>query len=85
VLCELAGKLGIPFREQDLLPADVASAAEVLLVSTSPCVLPATRFNGAPIASGRVEPSSVHSRLLRAWSELVGLDIAEQARRFAAR
>jgi branched-subunit amino acid aminotransferase/4-amino-4-deoxychorismate lyase len=85
VLRELAAKLAIPFREHDLLPVDVASADEVLLVSTSPCSLPATCFNGVPIGSGRVEAWSMQRRLLSAWNDLVGLDIAAQARRMAAR
>jgi branched-subunit amino acid aminotransferase/4-amino-4-deoxychorismate lyase len=55
----------------------VAKADEVLLTGTSICVLPVTRFNQRPIGAGR--PGEVFSRLLAAWSESVGLDIAAQA------
>jgi len=80
---ELAGRLGIDFAQRDLTPQDVASADEVLLASTPLCLLPVTRFNGVPIGDGL--PGDVFRRLLAAWSELVGLDIAGQAERFAER
>jgi branched-chain amino acid aminotransferase len=83
VALELARRLGIAFTERDLTADDVASADEVLLTSTSICVLPATRFNGRPIASAR--PGTVFSRLMAAWGEMVGIDIVAQAERFAHR
>ncbi len=83
VVAELAAKLGIPFVERDLLPADVAAAEEILLAGTTPCVLPVTRFNGQPISSPR--PGPVFRQLIAAWSELVGVDIVGQAQRFARR
>jgi branched-subunit amino acid aminotransferase/4-amino-4-deoxychorismate lyase len=79
----LAAAQGIPAAERDLRPGDVASADEVLLTSTPSCLVPVTRLDGRPIGDGR--PGPVYRRLLAAWSEEVGLDIAEQARRFAAR
>lgn len=79
VVAELTGQLGIPFTERDLTIDDVAAADEVLLTSTSVCILPVTQLNGRPIGSGR--PSSVFSELMRAWSGLVGLDIIAQAER----
>ncbi len=83
VAIELAGQLGISAAERDLTPQDVASAGEALLGSTPLCLLPVTRFNGRPIGNGR--PGNVFRRLLAAWSELVGLDVAAQAERFAKR
>ncbi len=83
VLMELAGKLGITTVERDLTQQDVASADEVLICSTSLCLLSVTRFDGRPIGDGR--PGGVFHRLLAAWSELVGLDISAQAARFAER
>ena len=77
VAAELAGQLGIPFGERDLALNDVASADEVLLTSTTVCILPVTRLNGRPIGSGR--PGTVFSELLAAWSEMVGLDVVAQA------
>jgi branched-subunit amino acid aminotransferase/4-amino-4-deoxychorismate lyase len=74
---ELARRLGIPAVERELTIDDVASADEVLLTSTTICILPVTRLNGRPIGSGL--PGVVFSRLLAAWSEMVGVDIAAQA------
>jgi len=80
---ELAGKIGVPFSHRDLTTDDVAGADEVLLCSTSPCVWSVTRFSGQPIADG--QPGPICRQLQAAWSELVGLDIVAQARRFATR
>ncbi|NDC52744.1 MAG: hypothetical protein EBZ74_00280 [Planctomycetia bacterium] len=79
---DLAADLGIAWHEKSLTLADLAGADEVLLTSTPNCILPATRLDGRAIGSGR--PGGVYSRLLAAWSDRVGLDIAAQAR-FAAR
>jgi len=83
VACELARGLGIPTGRRDLRPEDIASAEEVLLVSTPFCLLPVTCFNGRPI--GQCRPGDVFGRLLAAWSASVGVDLAAQARRFAER
>lgn len=80
---ELAGGLGIPFSRRRLMVDDVARADEALLCSTSPCVWAVTRLNGKPIGSGR--PGETVVRLQQAWSDMVGLDIVAQARRFADR
>jgi branched-subunit amino acid aminotransferase/4-amino-4-deoxychorismate lyase len=77
-LCGLAESLGIRWRERSLMAADLAAADEILLTSTPSCVLPATRFDGRPVGTGR--PGPVHTALLEAWSDSVGLDIARQAR-----
>lgn len=82
-LRELASELSIPVGEADLRVEDVAQADEVLLCSTSPCVLPVTQLNGRPISNG--QPGDVFRQLLAAWSRLVGRDIAAQAERFANR
>ena len=74
---ELAARLGIPARETDLQPYDLYTADELFFTSTPYCIMPATRFNGLPVGDGRVGP--VTRRLLAAWSELVGLDIVQQA------
>jgi branched-chain amino acid aminotransferase len=52
------------------------NASEAFLASTPYCLLPVTRINGVPIADGQAGP--IYRRLLKAWSELVGLDIAGQ-------
>ena len=83
VVVELAEELGISTVYGDLRPEDVAGSDEVLLASTPMCLLGVTRFDGRPIGDG--EPGTVFRRLLGAWSELVGLDIAGQATQFAQR
>jgi len=83
VLAELARQLDIPVMEQDLRPGEVATAAEVILAGTTPCLLPAVRLDGEPIGAGR--PGPVYRRLLAAWSTMVGVDIAAQAARYARR
>jgi len=75
----LAASLGIPCREESLTARDLAGADEVLLTSTPSCILPATRLDGRPIGTGL--PGPVYRTLLDSWSRLVGVDIADQARR----
>ena len=78
---DLATELEIPCVEEDFQPYDVYTADEAFLTSTSPCVLPVTRVDRRPIGSGA--PGPVTARLLTAWSEIVGMDIVAQARRYA--
>ena len=83
VLEELARQMGIGFSRRELTVEDVAAADEVLLSSTSPCVWSVTRFNGRPISDG--QPGPIASLLRAAWSQMVGVEIEAQARRFAGR
>jgi len=80
---DLARQLEIPVVEEDLQPYDVCTADEAFFASTSPCVLPVTEVDRRRIGDG--VPGPVVGRLLRAWSEAVGLDIVEQALACAAR
>jgi len=83
VLFELADRLGIACSEADLLPSELAAAEELYFTSTSSCLLPAVRLDGAAIGDG--VPGEMFRRLLGAWSELVGVDIAQQAQENYAR
>ena len=83
VVSELAGRLGIAFAHRKMSPDDLAGADEAYLTSTPNCILPVTRFNKKPIGSGK--PGAIFQKLLAAWNEMVGFDIAEQARRFVRR
>ena len=74
---ELAQKLGIPTQETVVQPYDLATADEMFFTSTPYCIMPSTKFNNLPVGDGKVGP--ITKRLLEAWSELVGLDIAAQA------
>jgi len=82
-LWELAAGLGIPTVRRELTPDEVARADEAFLTSTPLCLVPVVRLDGRPI--GRGEPGQLFARLLAAWSDLAGLDIAGQAVRFANR
>jgi branched-chain amino acid aminotransferase len=79
---DLGRELGVPVVEEDLQPYDLYTADEAFFTSTSPCVLPVTRVDRRPIGTGA--PGPVVGRLLRAWSEIVGVDIVGQARACAA-
>lgn len=83
VVFEFAESLGIAHQESDLLPAELAKADEVFFASTSICLLPFVRLDELPIGTG--QPGIIYDRLLGAWSDQVGLDIAAQAQKFAIR
>jgi branched-subunit amino acid aminotransferase/4-amino-4-deoxychorismate lyase len=82
-ITRLARQLGIPVSYRRLSLAEVGGAQEVLLSSTPWCLLPVTRLNGRAIGNGG--PGPVFERLLAAWGQWVGIDIAGQAQRFAER
>ncbi|HRX79644.1 MAG TPA: aminotransferase class IV [Pirellulaceae bacterium] len=76
---QLARLRNICVEETELQPYDLYTADEVFFTSTPYCIMPATKFNGLPVGDGQVGPMT--QRLLRAWSEFVGLDIVRQARK----
>lgn len=76
VVIELAAKLGIPFVERDIQVFSVMNADEAFLASTPYGLCPVTKINGVTIGDG--QPGAVYRRLISAWSELVGLDVAGQ-------
>jgi branched-chain amino acid aminotransferase len=80
---DLGRELGIPVIEEDLQPYDLYTADEAFFTSTSPCVLPVTRVDRRPIGAGK--PGPMVARLLGAWSEIVGVDIVAQAKRYGPR
>jgi branched-chain amino acid aminotransferase len=73
----LARSLGIDTQERDIDLYDAYNADEVFLTSTSLCICPVVQVNGAKINGGKV-PGPVTRKLLDAYSELVGCDIAGQ-------
>lgn len=83
VVEELAAKLAVPFVVRPLTVAEFRSADEALLTSTSMCLLPIVACDGQRIGAG--VPGPMFRRLLDAWSELVDIDVADQARQFADR
>ena len=83
VVEELAAKLTVPFITRPLAVEELRRSAEAMLTSTSICLVPIVECDGQAIAGGK--PGPVYRRLLDAWSETVGVDVAGQARRFATR
>jgi len=73
---ELAAKLGIPFGVRDLQVFDAVNADEAFLASTPYCLMSVTKINGTRIGTGK--PGAIYGRLVKAWSERVGLDILQQ-------
>jgi branched-chain amino acid aminotransferase len=74
---EIARKEGFEVNERDIDLYDAYTADEVFLTSTSLCLCPVVKVNHAVIGDGRV-PGPVVRRLTEAYSDYVGVDIAEQ-------
>lgn len=83
VVFQLAGRLGVPTGFRGLRPEDLTSADEIMITSTPFCLLPVTRLQGQPVGTG--QPGPLYQKLLQAWSQEVGVDIANQAAQFATR
>lgn len=81
VVFELANQLGIPYSEEKLQPYDLYTADEAFLSFSGPGVLPMTIVDKQKISDGK--PGPISKQLLAAWGEMVGIDIADQAKRFA--
>lgn len=78
---ELASQLKVPFAEGLFTAEEMKLADEVMLVSTSMCVLPVVQCDGKPIGNGK--PGPIYRQLMNGWNNLVGIDIVEQAQRCA--
>lgn len=76
-LLDLATNIGIPIEENDYTPFDVYQGEEAFLTTGSFTLLPIVSLNGVPIGKG--VPGPVAHRLISSFSDLVGLDIVEQA------
>lgn len=76
---EIADGGGRNFTPVELL----RELGELWITSTPFCLLPVVTLDDDPIGEGR--PGPVYRKLLDAWSNEVGVDIAAQAQRFAAR
>ncbi len=74
---ELAGGLGLHAEERDLNLFDAYTADEAFLTSTSLCICPISRFNGATIGQGAV-PGPVTQQLISAFSDVAGMDYVSQ-------
>ena len=75
---ELAQELGIETREEDIDLYDAYTADESFVTSTSFCICPVSSINGSLVGDLKTVPGPVTSRLLAAYSGLVGIDIQGQ-------
>jgi branched-chain amino acid aminotransferase len=76
-LISIAKENRIDVVEGDFTPYDLYNADEAFLASTSPTIVPIQSINGVKI--GKQVPGPVTTRLLKAWSNMVGVDIVAQA------
>lgn len=83
IVQELAESLNTSFVNRDILPEEFVAAEEVILCSTSPCVLPVVSINSQVVGNG--QPGPFFADLLTAWNTRGGLNIADQAVRFRER
>lgn len=83
MLVQLADEMNIPFTRRRMLPGELLAADEVLLCSTSPCVLPVCKVDGQVVGDGR--PGQRFHELIKAWSDKVGIDVIGQASYFCRR
>lgn len=74
VVEELCGRLGITFAEQELTHADCARDEEAMLSCTSFCLAGVRSITGVALPW----PGPIFQKLLHAWSQEVGVDIAAQ-------
>ena len=79
---ELAEKNGMQTDEGAFTLFDLYNAEEAMLTASTYCLLPVVRVNGMPLGDGT--PGPVVAKLLASWSELVGVDVVEQAFRYPA-
>ncbi|MBM3944121.1 MAG: branched-chain amino acid aminotransferase [SAR202 cluster bacterium] len=82
-VAEIAERLNIPIVQEELQPYDLYTADEAFITNTPMCALPVTRADNRTIGDGK--PGPITQQLLAAWSEWVGMDIVDQAERYAKR
>ena len=70
---DLARQLDLPFAEADIDLYDAVNAEEVFITSTSFCICPVSRVNGAQIGDGSV-PGPVTKKLIDAYVAYVECD-----------
>ncbi len=82
-IAELSPRCNVTFCHRPIRVSDLIDADEVLLCSTSPVVWSVTQFNGKQLK--QTTPGPIVNSLQKAWSEMVGVDLIAQAKRFASR
>ena len=71
----------IPDSQFSIDPDDLYTADEVFFTRTTPGIVPVARIDNRTI--GDEAPGPITTQLLSAYSELVGLDIVDQATHYA--
>lgn len=74
VVIKLAGRLGIPLVEKEILPAELYAADECFLTGTAAEVIAVTKVDDRTIGKGR--PGQITARLLAAFREFIKSDQA---------
>ncbi|MCA9197095.1 MAG: aminotransferase class IV [Planctomycetales bacterium] len=82
-LQDIAGRLQIPFAGRPLSPADLKTAHAVFVTSTPFCLLPVSQLDNHTYDLRNATP--LLHKVLDLWSNDVGVDILQQANRFASR
>ena len=77
VVMDLARGLDLPVAEANLDLYDAYTADEAFLTSTSLCICPISKVNGAIVGDGQV-PGPVTQQLMAAFSDVAGMDYVEQ-------
>ena len=77
VVMELAAGLDLPVSECDVDLYDAYTADEAFLTSTSLCICPIGKVNGAAIGNGTI-PGPITQQLMAAFSDLAGMDYVGQ-------
>ena len=80
LVIELANKIGIPARYDDLTLFDLYNASEAFITGTSNGMLPVRTVDGRRI--GTAIPGPLQERIWTEWDAFVGLNMREQATRY---
>lgn len=83
VLQTLAESKNIKFTRRRILRDELRDADEILLCSTSPCLLPVVSIDSRNVGDGTAGP--IWGRLMSAWNARAGLNIIRQAEQFSSR
>lgn len=80
---ELCKEMNIKVVEDDITLYEAYNAEEAFWTTSSYCVLPISCIDGRKV--GESYPGPVAGKLLKKWSENVGVDIIGQAQKFATK
>lgn len=73
---ELCEQLGLKYEERNIDVYDVVNADEAFMTGTPFCILPVTSITGDKIGTGKM--GEITAKLLKIWSDNVGVDIIQQ-------